>query len=332
MEIAETPLFPVLLPHFDIGPEGLYLGESLVCQLSQEEKIYCKLCDGQHSLDQILKGLPTIDPPEEVLPYMLQLQAPIGNRRNESKDAERILIISPNPESAFLAMGGSLSMNENATMRLLVCFKQQEQTHLPEVFSNRTETSAVRNDEAHWAAQICGIELRGLNYPEFSLRRQSEGFSPDSEMQIAGALKAAILTEIDDFRPSRIYAPAAIGEHPDHMMVHQMTIDIFKRAMFPDTRYLLYREYPYALNYGKIDEALTRMEATYISVKERFVTLSEKAIKQEVFMDLFFSLYDPTEISLLNHIQKRINVEANVPQQGELSSMEAFFEIFSVDY
>ena len=325
----EAALYPVLLPHFEVGPDGLYLGGVLVCELDHDEKIYCKLCDGQHSMEQILRGLPDVVPPEEVMPYMFHLPASITEQKAVKEKTERILVLSPNPESAFLAMGGSLSQMKDAEVRLLVCFKQQEQTHLPELFSTRTEISAVRNDEAHWAAQVCGVDLQGLNYPGFSVRRQKENFGPDNEKQIAAALKAAILTQIDDFQPDRIYAPAGIGEHPDHLMIHQLTLDLFKRSWFPDTRYLLYREYPYALNFSRIDEALARIEAAYVSVEEQFERLDESAVDQSTFMDLFFSLYDPTELSLLNHLQKRTKVEANTVLADRQPTVEAFFELRS---
>lgn len=81
----------------------------------------------------------------------------------------------------------------------------------------RAQTAAVREREQRAAAEIGGIELHGLRYPDGSRPR-------DGCMGVESRLLAALWKEIRDFRPEYLFCPPIpsnplVGVHVDHLVV-----------------------------------------------------------------------------------------------------------------
>jgi LmbE family N-acetylglucosaminyl deacetylase len=249
--------YPLLLPHVTVVQNVLYIGNKRLRTITDEEGNLCSLCNGLTPLSDILTDAAGQMILSELAPFIIHLPFSL-NQSGQHKDARKVLVISPNPQTCFLSVGGTCLKWKDAEILNLICFSNTADCVIPGLFTNANEISAIRFDEGEICARLCNCTNRFLNYPDFSNRKLhwETGSRADLPFDLAATLTFALYNIISDFKPAIILAPAAIGNHPDNSMIHNIVVDFFKLNHFPDVDIFLYQDFPYSVSYNLVDDFL----------------------------------------------------------------------------
>ena len=326
----QEDVYPLLLPHVTVGDGKLWLGTAELCELTAREENYCRLCDGTRSLEHIIEeaGPPPSAPQATAFIVPLLSSLAIAGEQPKSK---RVLVISPTPQTGYMAAGGTLAKWADAEVLHLVCFSQTKDAVFPEIFTSAAGVSAIRRDESTLCAAICGCNNRFLNYPAYSLRKEDWPGTSSAEhpRELAAALQAAVYQVIREFAPSVIMAPAAIGNHPDHALLNRMAIDFFKQDFFSGTRFLLYQDFPYAIAYNMIDDFLWKTEHCFVRLQDHFEDISGQLALKDILYTIYFSALAGSDRQLVNHIARRNKLACADPLLQDAAGLEHFYELLS---
>jgi LmbE family N-acetylglucosaminyl deacetylase len=322
--------YPLLLPHVAVADRKLWLGDVQLCELSPGEENYCLLCDGSVPRSRIIEqaGQPSLTP--QVSAFIVSLLSSLSETSDREKN-RRVLVISPTPQTGYLAAGGTIAKWTDAEVLHVVCFSRTTDSVLPEVFTSLAGVSAIRRDEGELCSSVCGNKNHFLDYPAYNVRKQnwSAASSPEHPRDLAAALQSALYTIIRQYGPSVILAPAAIGDHPDHSIITRLIIDFFKQDYFKDTRFLLYQDFPYAVAYNMIDEFLWKTENCFVRVKDHFEDISGQMVLKDILYSIYFSALAASDRQLVNHIAQRNRLACADPLLRHAGGLEHFYELTS---
>jgi LmbE family N-acetylglucosaminyl deacetylase len=327
-QTSSRDIYPLLLPHVAVIQNGLYFGTQKLRPLTMEEEQVCRLCNGLTALEDISMhaGAALLT---ELTPFIVELPFPLVQKVDRNK-SQKVLVIAPNPQTSYLSVGGTCLKWQDKEILNLLCFSNTEDCTLTGLFKSNEEISAIRHDEAEISAKLCNCTNKFLNYPDFNVRkgRWDTGSMPGLPADLAAALKYAIFNAINEFKPQIILAPAAIGNHPDHAILHNIILDFFKHDYFPGIDFFLYQDFPYAATYNLIDDFLWKTECSFVKIADHFEDVSAQMKIKELFYDIHFSAFNPVNRSLVSHILKRnITASNTLTPVEEAEGAEHFYKL-----
>jgi len=285
--------YPMRLPHFVFRDGELCFGAQPLRAATEDEAAFAAECDGKTLFRDLMARYPGATGFAASAPYLTWFPKPIGQENSQS-GGEHWLVIAPHPDDAELSMGGTL-LNRPPDTRVTqaVCFSYAVHTIFPASFASPAEVSAIRQDEGALAALASGAEAEFFGYPEFKLRETilGENHLLDNEVVIKAALKLRIIASIDRAAPTQVFAPASIGNHPDHRMIFDIIVELVDEDRFPTITFHLYEDFPYCASYQAVDDFLSRFEHSYLDVKtwHNPITdvLSEKTAVADIYRTQF---------------------------------------------
>jgi len=283
--------YPVVLPQFVMRGKAVFFGATPVSECDEQELSFAARCDGQTVFRDIVAQDRLVGGVAATAAYLAWLKGPVQQASPENAEGrERWLIISPHPDDAELSMGGALLKKKGAIDATnLVCFSQLGHTIYPHAFIKPAEVTAVRKDEALLAGAVAGLDVKFLDFPEFGLREAlipSKDFY-DREKELREALKLRLYEAIARIQPTQIYAPASIGDNPDHRLVFDIILEFVDEDLFPDMVVHFYEDFPYAAAYEEVDDFLSRFEHSYLDVEGWSEDISAVMEEKQIVCDIY---------------------------------------------
>ena len=282
--------YPVVLPQFTIRNQSVRFGGVHVSDCDAQEERFARRCDGLTPFREVVAQDRLVGGIAATAPYLGWLRRPLAPEEASSTPGESWLIISPHPDDAELSMGGLLLKHRGAVQATnVVCFSQLGHTIYPHAFVKPAEVTAVRRDEALLAAAVAGMETRFFDLPEYGLR---EALIPakhfdDREDELREQLKLRLYAAISEAQPTKVFAPASIGDNPDHRLVFDIVLEFVDEDLFPDLEVHFYEDFPYAAAYEDVDDFLSRFEHSYLDVEAWSEDISEVLEEKGILCDIY---------------------------------------------
>ncbi|SHG39421.1 PIG-L deacetylase family protein [Streptoalloteichus hindustanus] len=163
--------------------------------------------------------------------------------------AGNLLLVSPHPDDIAYSCGGVVAAHlGEATATLLTVFGRSEWTVSPRLAAEGQEAvSRVRAEEDRRYCDAHGIAYTLLDFPDASLR----GYDDEGELT-ARVADDPLTDEVVDVlaeavraaAPDLVLAPAGMGDHIDHLMVHEAL-----RRVDHEFSTLYYEDIPYSAHH-----------------------------------------------------------------------------------
>jgi LmbE family N-acetylglucosaminyl deacetylase len=290
---------PCRLPHVAVDDGEVFFGRLRDEAADDAERELLELADGRTTFGEILALRPHLIGAAARTRHLVWLAAPLVPPATPAPPAEPAgplcLLLGAHPGDVELSLGGLVRQRRGSARFVhLCCFSRQVETRLPEAFASALEVTAIRRDEAQLAAAVLGLEVRYLDLPEFVLRqspdRRERLILPPEEVE--AALRIALHEAIAELAPAEVYAPAALGGHPDRRMLFDAVLDGFEQATFPGVRYHLYEDFPHAAAALHVDDFLARFEGAYLAPEPWFEEVSGALAEKLTVAELFRSRLD----------------------------------------
>jgi len=330
--------FPVVLPQFLIQNNAVSFGTTHINECDEQESRFAARCDGRTPFREIVSHDRLVGGVAATAPYLAWLKAPLdfGGAAGAGADGAREgwLVVSPHPDDAELALGGTLLKHRDRIRATnLVCFSQLGHTIYPHAFVKPAEVTAVRKDEALLAAAAAGLETEFFDLPEYGLR---EALTPakefdDREKEVREGLKLRLYEAIVRHRPARLFAPASIGDNPDHRLVFDIVLEFVDEDLFPDLEVHFYEDFPYAAAYEEVDDFLSRFEHSYLDVRGWSEDISEQLEEKQILCDIYRTQFKRSLGKCLEEVADR-NGAVLAPDRDSAQATERFWTagIFAV--
>ncbi|MCP2262622.1 N-acetylglucosaminyl deacetylase, LmbE family [Streptoalloteichus tenebrarius] len=172
--------------------------------------------------------------------------------------AGNLLLLSPHPDDIAYSCGGLVASGLGAAeATLLTVFGRSEWTVSPLLASAGAEVvSKVRIEEDRRYCAARGIVHTHLDFPDASLR----GYDDEGELLAAtrddpltDEVVDAVTAAVRSASPDLVLAPAAMGDHIDHLIVHEAA-----RRLDAEYRTLYYEDIPYSAHHDlrAVDDTL----------------------------------------------------------------------------
>lgn len=189
------------------------------------------------------------------------------------------LILSPHFDDGVLSLGGLIAKQKNQILVTTFFTKRPtvvEHTNWDKIsgFSNSDEAMFARIKENEEALIPLGAEIKNYDYPDFQYRSKNE------DIEIKKEISKNISDIIDTYlnREIFIYGPATFGSqitHPDHQIVHDALMDVWKKTKKTNVHFAIYEDFPYVENFALSNQGDLN---TYLEQKEG-VKFSESLIE-----------------------------------------------------
>ncbi|MCC3776400.1 PIG-L deacetylase family protein [Streptomyces sp. UNOB3_S3] len=166
--------------------------------------------------------------------------------------AAHTLLIAPHPDDVAYSCGGLLAARAGAARATLLTVFTRSSWALPkrlrragpDVITARRKEEELRYCRARGLARYVP-----LGFDDASLR----GYDDDTEMTADPArdplrepVARAVAAAVRELRPGLVLAPAAVGGHVDHLLVHEAV----RRSAGDGVRRLYYEDLPYAAHHA----------------------------------------------------------------------------------
>lgn len=157
------------------------------------------------------------------------------SRGNQQRD-RRLLAVLAHPDDESFGPGGTLALYaKNGVDVHLICATRGEAGDVPaELLQNYDDIGTLRIDELRCAASILGLaDIHLLGYRDSGMPGSPENQHPEA---LAAApldeVAAMITTLIRQIRPQVVltFDPAGGYHHPDHIAIHNATVEAFHAA------------------------------------------------------------------------------------------------------
>lgn len=301
--------YPCRLPHVSIDGGELFFGRLRDESAGDAEIELLERADGRTPFGEILGRSPHLMLAAGRTRHAVWLGRPLGAQSGEPRTAAGplSLVLGAHPGDAELSMGGLVLQHDAERFVHLCCFSRQVETRVPEAFGSALEVTAIRRDESALAAAVLGMEVRHLDLPEYVLRQSNDGrarmiLPPD---EIEAALRIALHEVISELAPAQVYAPAALGNHPDQRMIFDAVLDLYEQEVFPETRWHLYENFPLSTAYLHVDDFLARFEGSYLEPAPWFEEVTGAVAEKLALVEIFRSRLDPACRPLLFEVGRR---------------------------
>jgi len=299
--------YPCLLPGLLPEGEAIHFGRFREMLVGREEVAFAVDCDGVTPYAELLDRHPGSDARvASCLPWLVWWDRPLAAAPVTAE--ERWLVVSPHPDDVELSMGGLLLRHrDDRAVRHLICFTHLLHTQYAEAFPTDCEATALRKDEAALSSRLLGADTLMLDLPEFPVRSGHAGEEGILEMEAAMErhVRIALLSEIDRWKPLHVFAPAAIGNHPDHRLIFDVILDLYEENHFPDVSFHLYEDAPYCAAHLAVDDFLARFETSFCAVEPRIEEVSQVFHLKQMLSEVFSSQFTRREQRTLEAIAER---------------------------
>lgn len=329
--------YPVLVPLISIEDDSAFMGRTPLDSFREPEIRFSAACNGSLSYGDLLESYPECEMLVDSLPYLVWWDGPLtGDSGTTASSTGTSLVISPHPDDAEISMGGwLLNRRKQEAVSHVVCFSQSEHCRYPEAFPTPCEVSAVRADEVNLGAKLLGNSVTMLGFPESSLRN---ALDPDEEPPaLDKILKPILVEEITRAAPGHIFAPAAVGNHPDHRLIFDVVLELFEENRFPGIKFHFYEDLPYAASHLEIDDFLARFENAYLSVSPWFEDINGVFHLKQMLAEVFRSQFSPAVGEMVKKIACRNAFLAPGKKTAdkiakEIAAAERFWTLTACDF
>jgi LmbE family N-acetylglucosaminyl deacetylase len=322
--------YPCLLPVAAYFPDDVRMGRVVLPPVSPTELQLVPGLDGATTYADLIDRNPAYENLSSFMDHLVWWDRPLEKRRLAPRGGD--LVISAHPDDVEFSMGGWLIRQRNRReITHAICFSQLSDTRLPEAFLSPCEVTAVRRSESTMTARMLGLCNVEFNLPDFGLRNRDQ--PPDQfeprERAAARLLGIELCRLIERTAPHTIFAPAAIGNHPDHRIVFDAMLEIFEADRFPGTTIHFYEDVPYSAQYRHIDSFLSRFETSYIAVRPWVEDISDALALKLTLCDVYRSQAWPNQRELLEAIAVRTAEFAEPRDQsgGAITAAERFWTL-----
>jgi LmbE family N-acetylglucosaminyl deacetylase len=303
----KSAAYPCLLPIIAYTPEATHIGRLTLGPLSPDEIKLAAGLDGSVAYGELVERAPSYRDITPFLDHLVWWDRPLRNQPYTSNGAP-CLVISPHPDDAEFSMGGLLvKQRDNQEFVNAICFSQVAYTQFPDAFPSACEVTAVRRSESRMAAAMLGLRCVDFEFPDFELRSReiAEEEFAEREQDVENLLRIALHRLIAEMKPREIFAPAAVGNHPDHRLIFKIILDFFDANRFPGTRFHFYEDIPYSASYYEIDTFLARFETSYVTVRPWVEEISPVLDLKKTLCEVYRSQASPGLPELIERIAVR---------------------------
>ncbi len=199
------------------------------------------------------------------------------------------IILSPHFDDAVLSLGGLLAKREHGTM--VATFFTHRPTKAMHTewdrhsgFSDSNEAMFKRTKENENALSFFNAVIKNYDYPDLQYRKENE----DNIIRGKIAEDIKTLMQKNQKRELFIYGPATFGTnitHPDHQIVHDAFMDVWRENKEPRIHFFMYEDFPYAREFSMSDLGIlkTYLEKTeHIQLKENPITLHASNLLEKI--------------------------------------------------
>ncbi|KAA5835062.1 hypothetical protein F1721_09690 [Saccharopolyspora hirsuta] len=168
--------------------------------------------------------------------------------QDDSFRSGKLLLVSPHPDDIAYSCGGLVETRIDAA-HLLTVFTRSEWTiseHLRDAGADALSEVRVAEDRRYCAERA--IDHSFLDFADASLR----GYDDEQELlaraeddPLADEVAGKLAEVVRGVAPDLVIAPAAVGNHIDHLLVH-----LAVRALDGDHRTLYYEDIPYSAHHA----------------------------------------------------------------------------------
>ncbi|GKQ38791.1 PIG-L deacetylase family protein [Streptomyces sp. A012304] len=262
-EIPDT-WCPTVLPHVETVDGRLrFMGRQVdaLGPLSDREATLLARCDGSRPLDGFTPAeRAAVDRWRQH--GLLLMAPPLTPGRAE---AEPPVIVSPHPDDAALALGGTVA---RCGGRFLDVFSVETWTKDPYYAERPATTRRLLLDEETVAARVlrAGVELLGfVDAADRDLRRDrfftdpawSDGFARE-EPELFDAVTERLAALLSG--AGQVYAPLGVGGHVDHVACREAVLELVRGGRLGEARIAFYEDQPYAL-FSSAEETARKLGA-----------------------------------------------------------------------
>ncbi len=191
------------------------------------------------------------------------------NKKVENTIKSLAIILSPHFDDGVFSLGGLIAKRENDL--LVATFFTERPTKVVHTnwdrisgFSESDEAMLARTKENEKALMPFNAIIRNYGYLDFQYRKENE--SKNIRENITQDIETLIKTYQN--REIFLYGPATFGlkiTHPDHQIVHDAFMDIWKKNKTQNVHFFIYEDFPYVLKFAKSDLGTLN---TYLEKKE----------------------------------------------------------------
>lgn len=279
--------FPLVRPQITCVDDKVYFGSCPIAQVTQAELDFLKACTGAHNLADAASAA-GIEPTcvARVASWLLWWDRKVNGTPLLSPPVDR-LVLSATHIGAWLGMGGRMLM-ESGQQRtaVITCFGSIGDTRFVEPFPTPAEVSMAGRDEATFVARLSGVQQRVLDFPDQDLRETLEARGDGASGIIADALRSTLLEIIDEYQPSQIFAPAALGASADARLIFEILLSLFAEGDIQAELHL-FEDEPAIHGHRKVDEFLSRFEGSYLAPCEYYFDVTASFPEKLSLTDVF---------------------------------------------
>lgn len=298
--------YPCLLPLVACHKDEIMLGRVPLATAPDSVALAPRF-DGSASYGDLVRDDPAFRNIGALEDYLVWWDRPLEQRSEPPASGGR-LVISAHPDDVEFSMGGWLvNRRGRGDITHVICFSELDHTVLSDALPSACEVTAVRRAETSLAASMLGLYEVPLGLPDFGLRSHERTVEDLAELEedIAKLLKRELLRSIETSKPAEIFAPAAIGNHPDHRLIFDLILDLFDSDQLAGVAVHLYEDVPYAAAYGEIDRYLARFENSYLAVTPWLEEITDALDLKQTLCDVYRSQASPGLRDLVGAVAMR---------------------------
>ncbi|MEC5383335.1 PIG-L family deacetylase [Aurantimonas sp. C2-6-R+9] len=249
----------LLLPHFSPAPDGVRTVGGRMVRLNPDRTAFA----AKLAVETPLDALPDTEAgAERTLAGLVRsglaivLPPPVEADCSAGVD----LILSPHVDDAALSLGGTLAYERSDGRRRIVCNIFSDQAYQSGLRAPAAALAALARDEDRLAGRILGYESRDCGLPGAQDRHRlplarTLGWTEASVRAEARFRReivdlAARILDLVSPEPAtgdvRLFAPAGIGGHLDHLLVRLAMGDLLTDCALDPAGVQFYEDLPYA--------------------------------------------------------------------------------------
>jgi LmbE family N-acetylglucosaminyl deacetylase len=281
---SQQTWIPALLPHFERRGDDVYFLCSVrpLLKLTADEIGVFDQIDGKRTVAEIVALCPLAD---QALGRILDMGVAVllPPPVTPVPGAPRLLVVEPHMDDAALSVGGSLlnrSGSCHATVLSVVKYSNYTSyIRLRRDYLDEPTITSLRLQESGLATRLLGADFRSLDWVDGPNRflpsvHWSSSKLPEISRGVEAFIHGPVYPEhvhrlsveladtIADIGPDELWIPLALGDHIDHRLVHEASLNLlgWLRTALPNLKVCFYEDIPYATP-ANVQERLRALQA-----------------------------------------------------------------------